>query len=167
MFSNTSISHFTLASWKFCVSCAVHRNFCWISITKNIRKVPFWGDVMDHWLHIIIVNFFVCTLFVHTDGFTLSHTIARIMEGIITQLNGETNSSIWPGSSMIAIILCLDGLLNLDFRHADVAGEIPPIVTVFTVVIVPVYAYLATLVTVGLVLCFVCLLFNIIFRKRK
>lgn len=51
--------------------------------------------------------------------------------------------------------------------QADVAGEIPPIATVFTVVITPVYAYLATLVTIGLVLCFLCLLFNIIFRERK
>ena len=103
----------------------------------------------------------------HTGGFTFSHTIARILEGTITQLNDETNSSIWPGSSMIVIITCLDRLLNLNFHRADVAGEIPPILTVFTVVITPVYAYLATLVTIGLVLCFVCLLFNIIFRERK
>lgn len=52
-------------------------------------------------------------------------------------------------------------------HHSDVEGEIPPIVTVLTVVIVPAYAYLVTLVTIGLVLCFVCLLFNVIFRERK
>ena len=106
--------------------------------------------------------------FVHPGGFTLSHTIARILEGTIMHLNGETNSSIWPGPSIAIIATMLRWTSQyLDFHRADVEGEIPPIVSAVTVVIPAAYAYLVTLVTVGLVFCFVCLLFNIIFRERK
>lgn len=43
----------------------------------------------------------------------------------------------------------------------------PPIITIVNVVKMPVYAYVVVLVTIGVILCLICLVFNIIFRKRK
>ena len=43
----------------------------------------------------------------------------------------------------------------------------PPIITVLNVVRTPVYAYMMVLVAIGVILSLICLVFNIVFRKRK
>ena len=50
--------------------------------------------------------------------------------------------------------------------HTDSTG-IPPTIVVVNVVKTSVYAYMIFLVTVGVLLSIICLLFNIIFRNRK
>lgn len=51
--------------------------------------------------------------------------------------------------------------------QSDVRGEVPPVVTVINVVKTAVYAYVATLVAIGVMLSLLCLVFIIVYRKRK
>ena len=44
---------------------------------------------------------------------------------------------------------------------------LPPVITVINVIKTSVYAYVITLVTIGLILSIVCLMFNVIFHDRK
>ena len=50
--------------------------------------------------------------------------------------------------------------------HTDRTG-IPPTIVVLNVVKTPVYAYMVFLVSVGVLLSLICLLFNVIYRNRK
>ena len=44
---------------------------------------------------------------------------------------------------------------------------LPPVITVVNVIKTSVYAYVITLVTIGMILSIVCLMFNVIFHDRK
>ena len=94
-------------------------------------------------------------------------TIARITNTTFKYINGETKSTVWPGWS-IHKCLCKDYCVNIIVINFFVESTgIPPIINVISVIKTSVYAYVVTLVTVGLILSTVCLMFNVIFHNRK
>ena len=97
------------------------------------------------------------------DGSAFLHIVARIEGRNFSYVNGEADSTLWPGWFVYLTRIIVAKML---FVHADSTG-IPPTIVVVNVVRTPVYAYMIFLVTVGVVLSIVCLLFNIIFRNRK
>ena len=97
------------------------------------------------------------------------HFVARIEGGTFSYVNSEANSTVWPGWFVYLhysnlIIITKDH--RYFFMHTDSTG-IPPTVVVVNVVKTSVYAYMIFLVTVGVLLSIICLLFNVIFRNRK
>ena len=99
----------------------------------------------------------------YTDDSITLPTIARITDTIVEYINGETVSTVWQGWS---ICLYLDYCVHACSILIETTG-LPPVITVINVLKPSVYAYVITLVTIGLILSIVCLMFNVIFRNRK
>ena len=103
-----------------------------------------------------------------TDGSISPWTIAIITDTTVVHINGETTSSIWPCLFCLptyTYYMALHDFINKSF----LAGTIgfPPVVAVINVIKTSVYAYVVTMVTIGLILSIVCLMFNVIFHDRK